>query len=616
MFKNVIAIRLLMILALSAALRINGEDQLTWGNILSTQFGLFYTDGVLNTAVQEAESASVFAYYKMDDYAASYTVLDSSGNGRHASLSETTDTLSAPGLVDGSLLVNNFSGGLLVNESIPQIMAGDFTAAVWLYIEAGNSAMMNTAIFFTPESQNYTRAYINNNGTLNVAFGDNYTEYPVNVVSAWHHIVFVKNGNSYNIYYDGAFIAAHTIGSYYSTDWTWFDGAMSDWLPPRIDELIFYDKALTPSQVTDLFTSYDGPNFGTITYDVGYYTSDMGLPGACTIEYSSKLYLEGTEIGAFPTITSNDPRFSFASWVYAGQGDYLYETSPVYDGLVAAANWITVSPASALYFDSQGGSQVSEWWELYEGFTFEIPYFGHYFPADPTYEGYVFAGWFNGAEGTGYPITAQTIYESMIFGTGYMYAFAHWTLPPITFNFTSGVPTYGGGTAQTDIPGIENYATIEYFSADFAPGVEITALPSASVPGPRYSFSGYWWEPYYATSYYVGAYAPQNNDPFGGPIPLYAMWTDNGYQGELFFDLQGGTGEAPSKKLYTQQWFACGDFGEECWPSPPTYEGLEFLGWYTQPGGGGTQIEINTTWDAMLFPVSMTVYAYFNTTDP
>ena len=162
MFTKFMAISLLMILALSAALRINGEDAFIWGYSMSTQFGLFYTDGVLNTAVQEPEGTSVFAYYKMDDYAASYTVLDSSGNGRDASLVETTDTLSAPGLVDGSLLVNNFSGGLLVNESIPQIMAGDFTAAVWLYIEAGNCAMMNTAIFFTPESQIYTRAYINN----------------------------------------------------------------------------------------------------------------------------------------------------------------------------------------------------------------------------------------------------------------------------------------------------------------------------------------------------------------------------------------------------------------------------------------------------------------------
>jgi hypothetical protein len=288
----------------------------------------------------------------------------------------------------------------------------------------------------------------------------------------------------------------------------------------------------------------------------------------------------------------------------------------VYDGLVAAANWITVSPASALYFDSQGGSQISEWWELYEGFTFEIPYFGHYWPADPTYEGYVFAGWFSGGEGTGSPITAQGIYDSMTFGSGYMYAFAYWTLPPITFTFNSGVPACGWGTTQTDIPGIENYVTYDYTEITYAAGAEITALPSASVTGPRYTFAGYWYDPYYSVVYQAGSFAPTSIYPYEGSFPLFSMWTDNGYQGELIFDLQGGSGEAPSKKLYEQQWFACGDFGEECWPADPTYEGMEFFGWYTQPGGAGTLIERNVTWSIGLFPATVTVYAYFNTTDP
>jgi uncharacterized repeat protein (TIGR02543 family) len=281
----------------------------------------------------------------------------------------------------------------------------------------------------------------------------------------------------------------------------------------------------------------------------------------------------------------------------------------VYDGLVAAANWITVSPASALYFDSQGGSQVSEWWELYEGFTFEIPYFGHYFPADPTYEGYEFAGWFNGAEGTGYPITAQTIYESITFGSGYMYAFAYWTLPPITFTFNSGVPTYGGGTAQTDISGIENYATIEYFSADFAPGAEITALPSASVPGPRYSFSGYWWEPYYATSYYVGAYAPMDNDPFAGPIPLYAMWDDGGVDGTLAFDSMDGTPVTLTKNLFDGSDFGTGDFGELSWPDDPTRAGYVFNGWNTQADGQGLAGVTYATQYLSAYGSTVTLYA-------
>ena len=610
MFKTIMAKSLLLILALSAAWRINGEDQFTWGNILSTQFGLFYTDGVLNAAATGPEAASVFAYYKMDDYTASYTVLDSSGNNRHATIGETTDNISYPGLDGTSLLSQCTFGGLSVNEAVRGLYDSDFSVSLWIKLGEG---FTYTGILTSPGSGNWVVATIYGNGYISWAFGGNGQSAAVSVFPTWHHVVFVRRADTFTVYYDGAEAGSTDTGENFSTaSWVWFDPADWNYSPSIVDEVIFYKGALTAQQAIDLYESYDGPTFGTITYDVGYYTFDMGVPGACDIEYSSKLYLEGTEIGAFPAITSNDPRFSFASWVYAGQGDYLYETSPVYDGLVAAANWITVSPASALYFDSQGGSQISEWWELYEGFTFEIPYFGHYFPADPTYEGYVFAGWFNGAEGTGYPITSQTIFESMIFGTGYMYAFAHWTLPPITFTFNSGVPPYSPGTTETDIPGIENYVTYDYTEITYGAGAEITTLPSASVTGPRYTFSGYWYEPYYAVVYQTGSYAPQNNDPFGGPIPLYAMWTDNGYQGQVTFDLQGGTGEVPSDlHLFEGYVFSTGDFGQTVWPAEPTYDGYTFGGWWTDVGGTGNLIEYDTTWNYAVYPLSVTLYAHW-----
>jgi hypothetical protein len=544
----------------------------------------------------------------MDDNASSYTVLDSSGNGRDAALFENTDTIFSAGLVDGSLISHCYFGGLTVNESIPTIMANNFSFAVWMKLDG---TYPYTGIFFSPAHGNYCTALINQGGGYMICnFGGNGVSFNVNVMPAWHHIVFVKSGSTFTVYYDGTSLGSSAIGENYTTSWVWFDSSMDYYNHSEIDELIFYSRSLTAQQVTDLYSSYDGPTFGTLSFNVGAWMSDMGLPGACNLEYSSKMYVEGTEIGTFPTVVSNDPRYSFSSWHYE-MGDYLYTYSPVYDGLVAYASWVTVSPLCTLYFDSQGGSSGWEYWDLYEGFTFEIPYLGHFWPADPVYEGYVFGGWFSGSGGTGSPINPQGIYESMIFGTGYMYAFAYWTLPPITFTFTSGVPPLGWGTEQTDIPDIENYVTYDYTEISYGSGAEITALPSASVTGPRYTFTGYWYEPYYCVVYQVGSYAPQNNDPFGGPIPLYAMWTDNGYQGQVTFDLQGGSGETPTINLFEGYTFSTGDFGQMVWPTAPTYDGYTFGGWWTDVGGTGSIIEYDTTWTYSVYPLSMTLYAYW-----
>jgi uncharacterized repeat protein (TIGR02543 family) len=487
-------------------------------------------------------------------------------------------------------------------------MAGDFTFATWFRIFGTETYL---AIFYTPLNNSQCFSMINfGGGYLLCDFGGGTSSFSVNMFPTWHHIVFSKSGSAVSVYYDGASLGSVPVGGQYSTNWRLFDSEWSGYSGTLADELKFFNAALTAQQVTDLYESYDHPELVTVYFNTSYFQMGMGDPGACNLEYGDKVYVEGDQIGAFPTLTSNDPRYVFDRWTYT-MGDRLETWATVYDGLEACAYWNTVSPSCTLYFDSQSGSSIMEYWDLYEGFTFEIPYLGHYWPADPTYEGYVFVGWFSGTEGTGSPITALGLYDSMTFGSGYMYAFAHWTLPPITFTFNSGVPPYSPGTSQTDITGIENYVTYDYTEITYGAGAEITTLPSASVTGPRYTFSGYWYEPYYAVVYQTGSYAPQNNDPFGGPIPLYAMWTDNGYQGVVNFDYQGGEPQCTSKNLYEGLTLDTGDFGEYSWPDSPTKEGYTFGGWNMAPGGASSFVYGYDTYIVDSFGQSLTLYAYW-----
>jgi uncharacterized repeat protein (TIGR02543 family) len=605
MFKNVISKSLLLILALSAAWRVNGKDQFTWGNILSTQFGTFYADGGLNPV-----SSGVllpFAYYNLDDCTGTSTVLDSSGYGRHTSHPYgNTINYSAAGLAGTALWTVPGSGGFPVHADITAAMAGDFTFATW-FRNFGTETYL--AIFYTPLNNSQCFSMINiGGGYLLCDFGGGTSSFSVNMFPTWHHIVFSKSGSAVSVYYDGASLGSVPVGGQYSTNWRLFDSEWSGYSGTLADELKFFNVALTAQQVTDLYESYDHPEFVTVYFNTSFFQADMGNPGACNLEYGAKVYVEGDQIGAFPALTSNDPRYVFNRWAYT-MGDRLETWSTVYDGLEACAYWDTVSSSCTLYFDSQGGSTVPDYWGLYEGFTFEIPYLGNVWPADPVYDGYVFAGWFNGAEGTGTPITAQGIYDSMTFGSGYIYAFAHWTLPPITFTFNSGVPACGWGTTQTDIPGIENHVTYDYTEITYGAGAEITALPSASVTGPRYTFAGYWYDPYYSVVYQAGSFAPTSIYPYEGSFPLFAMWDDGGFEGTLAFDSMDGTPVTLTKNLFDGSDFGTGDFGELSWPENPTRPGYVFDGWNTQADGQGLAGVTYATQYVSAYGTTVTLYA-------
>ena len=170
-------------------------------------------------------------------------------------------------------------------------------------------------------------------------------------------------------------------------------------------------------------------------------------------------------------------------------------------------------------FDADGGSAV-ESQEIKEGEKATAP-------ADPTKEGYTFAGWYAG----------ETAYDFGAAVTADVALKAKWTLNTYTVTFDAD-----NGTEKTT-------ATVGYGSA-----VEAPAVPEKA----GYTFAGW----------LLGETAYDFATAVKSDIALKAAWTVNQYT--ITFDTDGGSEIAPIVL----------DFGAAVTaPAAPTKEGYTFAGW-------------------------------------
>jgi uncharacterized repeat protein (TIGR02543 family) len=273
------------------------------------------------------------------------------------------------------------------------------------------------------------------------------------------------------------------------------------------------------------------------------------------------------------------------------------------------------------------------------------------FPANPTREGWVFAGWNSARDGTGAQLTASTAVHSD------RIVYAQWTVETdyVTFRLNDGTEALlvvdqvnfgdaigeavfphnpsrngyaftgwntsagGGGssfTASTVVHGsITVYAqwTGNTYTVTFnrnggnsdaspttktvtVPATTVDSLPSAPGWG-GYTFTGW------------NTQAKGLGDVFtastvvSGNITVYAQWTGNTYT--VTFDKNGGNTEAnPTTKSVTVPATTVVDL-----PAPPTRTSYTFVGWNTNAGGGGTTFTASTVVSA-----SITVHAQWQLT--
>lgn len=368
-------------------------------------------------------------------------------------------------------------------------------------------------------------------------------------------------------------------GDNFPADPTYTDYAFSGWFTAtggtgsRVYSTDTYNYSTYYGSLT--LYAYWIPTSVTIYFDYNYFQPYGSLQA--TLEYSSAAYTPGQELVELPSCTSIGPRWSFSGWLDENYTSWDVNSTAPFTSTTLHAYFSDNNNAQGYtVFDLQSGSGSTPSINLYEGWPFQSGDFGDgSFPADPTYTGYIFGGWFSSTGGGGTRIYPTDTYSySTYYGTVYLYAY--W-IPTLTFDLQ-------GGSGDTPIIPI----TYGYYYNAFG---SFPADPTYE----GYTFSGWFTE---ANGAGTRVYENDSNNSYS-PVTLYAYWPAS-----LTFDLQGGTGDTPSIPLTYMQILSYGG----SFPSDPTLDGYTFGGWYTEPSGAGSSI---SSWDYYYSTGNITAYAYW-----
>jgi uncharacterized protein (TIGR02145 family)/uncharacterized repeat protein (TIGR02543 family) len=291
--------------------------------------------------------------------------------------------------------------------------------------------------------------------------------------------------------------------------------------------------------------SLDGGTNGTnpTTYNTTTATIALANPtknGYTFVGWYENAGLTGSAISSIPTGSTGDKIF-WAKWVLA-----TYTITYNLDGGINNGN----NPATCAVTSS----------------TIML--------ADPTKNGYGFAGWFDNDGLTGTGVTSIPAGS-----TGDKVFWAKWTITGYSINFLLDGGTNGSNPTTYTIssptitllePTKAGYTFAGWFDNSGFNGAEITSIPSGST----------------------------------GDKNLWAKWTPNSYV--VTFDGQGATTSAnPSSKTVLTPATTVGTL-----PTPPLRTGYVFDKWYTEINGAGTVFIATTT-----VTQNITVYAKWEIKD-
>ena len=216
-----------------------------------------------------ALSDNLVAYYKLDESSGDAT--DATGNGWTLTNTSVTYSSTAPNILNNYGVFNGGSSKL-TTASTGYNLSGDFSISLWMY-----STDMTTYpwIFHDWDNNKNNIFYIiydNGGGTgkMNYYRGNGGTSYAGGSlggafattlnVNTWYHLVITQSGTTAKFYVNNASPETNTMG--YSggatNTYNHFGGYTSDWLAGRLDEIGVWSRAITATEVSDLYNGGAG----------------------------------------------------------------------------------------------------------------------------------------------------------------------------------------------------------------------------------------------------------------------------------------------------------------------------------------------------------------------
>ncbi len=243
------------------------------------------------------------AWWKYDDDTGE-TAVDSSGNGITATLVNTPTWITgklgyALSLASASqeyatatnTLLNNITG----NDA-----AGNLTLSAWVYrTGAGNTYVIGKigavgtggfGMLIGNQGEVYCRT---DNGTT---YQDSYTAISKVPASTWTHLAVVRNGTSCRVYVNAtdstSTAASHTLsGNTNAVHVGARSGAPQDYFPGWIDDVRIYNRALTASEISTMYSSNCAAGYKRREDFLSKDLVDMGTTGATGALAEVYLYL-------------------------------------------------------------------------------------------------------------------------------------------------------------------------------------------------------------------------------------------------------------------------------------------------------------------------------------
>ena len=239
----------------------------------SSEIQALYT---LSRPCQETCHTSAKAIYRMDEAAWNGTpneVIDGSGNAFHGTSYHGSDTTVEGKLCRSAVFTDSGDDNINDRVELPNNMMDtveNFTIAVWIKsnLTSGTQAILSGA---NGSNNNELLLYLPNLTTISTYLksGSNNYAAATNLYDAWHHLVWIREGNQEAVYLNNMLLGTNTVSDAaldVDPGGLWIgseqDSVGGGWQSNQefvglIDEIRFYNRALSENEIAEIYNAID-----------------------------------------------------------------------------------------------------------------------------------------------------------------------------------------------------------------------------------------------------------------------------------------------------------------------------------------------------------------------